>query len=70
VANAPEHALTDVDPILNARISYAPDNGNWKLALWGKNLTDEEYARAASGGSFTQYASSPLTWGIDFAYEF
>ena len=30
--------------ILNARISYAPTDGNWELAIAGDNLTDEDYA--------------------------
>jgi iron complex outermembrane recepter protein len=38
----------------NARVSYAPADGNWSLALFANNLTDEVYANYASrfGGGF------------------
>ncbi|MEM1176267.1 MAG: TonB-dependent receptor [Pseudomonadota bacterium] len=32
--------------ILNARMGLAAENGNWRLTLWGKNLTEEEYCTA------------------------
>lgn len=70
VANDPPQAKLDVDTLINARIAYEPNNAKWQVALWGRNLTDEEYARAAAAGSFTQYAADPLTWGVDFSYSF
>ena len=70
VANAPAHALTSVGTIINARIAYEPDSEKWAVALWGKNLGDEVYARAAAAGDFTQYVADPLTWGADFEYRF
>ena len=69
VANSPPHALAEIDTLINARIKYQDASG-WSVALWGKNLTDEEYYRAASAGSFTAYASEPLTYGIDLGYTF
>jgi iron complex outermembrane receptor protein len=70
VANAPEHALTSVGTIINASISYEPSHEDWKVSVWGKNLADDEYSRAAVAGDFTQYASDPLTFGADFEYRF
>jgi iron complex outermembrane receptor protein len=70
VANGPPHALTDVDAIINARITYGSGDGKWEAALWGRNLTDEEYSRSATANSFTQYASAPLQLGVDFRYLF
>lgn len=70
VANAPRHARVDVDTLINARIAFAPDKGQWQVALWGKNLSDEAFARAAAAASFSQYAAEPLTWGLDFGYRF
>ncbi|MBU3002618.1 TonB-dependent receptor [Paraglaciecola arctica] len=70
VANAPTHSLTSVDTLVNARIAYEPNNGKWALALWGKNLTDEHYARAAAAADFSQYAADPLMWGVDAEYRF
>ena len=70
VANNPPHALTDVDALFNARVAYEPNDANWSVSLWGQNLTDEEYWRAASASSFTAYASPPMTYGIDFNIRF
>lgn len=38
----------------NARVNFAPANGNWSLALFANNLTDEVYSNYASrfGGGF------------------
>lgn len=69
VANAPAHALIDAPTLVNLRGKYEADAG-WSVALWAKNATDEEYYRASSAGSFTTYASEPLTYGIDLGYRF
>lgn len=69
VANGPPHALTSVDPLYNARIAYTLDNG-WTASLWGQNLSDEKYWRAASAGSFTTFAAAPMTWGVDLGLKF
>jgi iron complex outermembrane recepter protein len=69
VANSPPHALVDGPTLANARLKYE-SNAGWSIAIWGKNLTDEEYYRAASAGSFTTYPSDPLTYGIDLGYKF
>ncbi len=69
VANDPPHAITDPGTLVDARLIYESDN-NWRIAIWGKNLGDEQFARAATGGSFTQYAADPLTWGVDFGINF
>ena len=68
VANNPG-ALIDPDPIVNARISYAPNGGNWNIALWGKNLTDEEYWKATTSPNVA-YPIAPLTWGVDIRADF
>jgi iron complex outermembrane receptor protein len=70
VANSPDHALVKVDTLVNARVAYAPTDEKWQVALWGKNVTDETYYRAAAAGSFTTYASPPLTWGVDARIRF
>ena len=70
VANSPDHALTQVGTLLNARFAYTADDNQWQVALWGRNLLDETYSRAATAGSFTQYASPPLEWGVDARFRF
>ena len=69
VANSPPHALIEIDTLINGRIKYADERG-WSVALFGRNLTDEEYYRAASASSFTTYASPPLEYGVEVGFEF
>lgn len=70
VANSPAHALIDVDTLINARVTYTTQDERWQAALWGRNLTDEEYYRAATAAGLTTYASPPLTWGVDVRFRF
>ena len=67
VANGPATAQTDPGTIINSRIAYSVEH--WQVALWGKNLGDEEYARA-SVASGAQYAADPVLVGLDFRYDF
>ncbi|MDJ0919486.1 MAG: TonB-dependent receptor [Henriciella sp.] len=72
LANSPEDALTDATTVLNLRATYQPDDANWSVSVWGKNVTDEEYYRAGSSanGSVTAYGADPAVFGIDFDVEF
>ncbi len=64
--------------LLNASISYIQDN--WQIKLWGRNLTDEEYANRGfyfdndprDGYTAKQYTqlSEPLVFGASFDYQF
>lgn len=69
VANSPAHAFIEIDTLVNARVKYADDRG-WSVAVFGRNLTDEEYYRASSASSFTAYASPPLEYGVELGVEF
>ncbi|MEM7639077.1 MAG: TonB-dependent receptor [Pseudomonadota bacterium] len=69
VANSPAHAFIEIDTLINARLKYADDRG-WSVAVFGRNLTDEEYYRASSASSFTTYASPPLEYGVELGVEF
>ena len=69
VANSPAHAFIEIDTLINARVKYADERG-WSVAVFGRNLTDEEYYRASSAGSFSTYASPPLEYGIELSAEF
>ncbi|ABI77349.1 TonB-dependent receptor [Hyphomonas neptunium ATCC 15444] len=69
VANNPAHALSEIPTLMNARVKYESAQG-WSLAVWGKNLSDEEYYRATTAGSFSTYASEPITYGIDLGWKF
>jgi len=67
-ANIP-NSVTDVSTLINARIAYAPNDSGWRFAVWGQNITDEEFARASTGAT-TVYASAPATYGVDVGYRF
>lgn len=69
VANSPAHAFIEIDTLVNARLKYADERG-WSVAVFGRNLTDEEYYRASSASSFTAYASPPLEYGVELGVEF
>ena len=69
VANSPAHARVDALTLINARLAYKSDN-NWSAAIWGKNITNEEYYRATSATALTTYASDPITFGIELGYSF
>ena len=70
VANSPASAFSDIPTLINARVSYQPDDGFWNVALWAKNLTDEEYFRAGTATGLAVYPSEPLTYGIDVGFDF
>jgi outer membrane receptor protein involved in Fe transport len=69
---------SDSVTLLNASISYLQDN--WQVKLWGRNLTDEEYANrgfyfgndSRDGYASKQYTqlSEPLVFGATFNYQF
>lgn len=66
VANVPGSVL-EPGTRIDARIGYKLDN--WRITLWGKNLTDREYARASTGTN-QLFAAPPMTWGIDIGFSF
>ena len=64
------------DRRLNSRISWLSGNGNYELALWGRNLLDNERAGIPSGRTLdvfgTPYTSisEPRTYGAEVRYNF
>ena len=65
-------ASRDAYSTVNLRVSF--DAEAWNLALWAKNLTDEEYLQEVIpapefGGSFT-HPSARDSYGVDFTYRF
>jgi len=70
VANSPASAEVDIPTLINARMAYTPDNSFWTVALWAKNLTDEEYFRAGTATANAVYAAEPGTYGIDLGFKF
>ncbi|TKB45189.1 TonB-dependent receptor [Thalassotalea mangrovi] len=62
---------------LNARISWASDDDNWELAVWGKNLLDNRYVEGSLGGRTAGVLGTPyvtinrgLEAGVEVKYGF
>lgn len=65
--------FTDSYSTLDARIWLSSDDGRWEVALWAKNLTDEEYTESAFNfvdltGLANRMYGPPRTYGINFTY--
>ena len=64
------------DKRLNGRLSWQSDGGTYELALWGRNLLDNERAGIPSGRTLdvfgTPYTSisEPRTYGAEVRYNF
>ncbi len=57
--------------LIGASIGYAPANSHWKVALWGKNLTDHQYITGVSIGTpFTAPVGDPRTYGVRIEYKY
>ncbi|MDP4916570.1 MAG: TonB-dependent receptor, partial [Haliea sp.] len=57
--------------LLGARVSYTPAAGNWELALWGRNITDEEYNKVNNDnflGTPRTTWGDPQLYGATFTY--
>ncbi|MDP5460877.1 TonB-dependent receptor [Alishewanella sp. SMS8] len=66
------NATRDAYSTINARVSF--DTGNWNLAVWATNLTDEKYLQEVIpapefGGSFL-HPSALRAYGMDISYRF
>jgi iron complex outermembrane recepter protein len=58
--------------LLNARLTWTPASEAFEVALWGKNLTDEEWVNfIAPVITMDQLNySDPRTYGVEFRYHF
>jgi iron complex outermembrane recepter protein len=67
---------SDGNYLVNVNLAFTPGDGNWNIALFGKNLTDERTAYTAGiGGKLTGYQKSeslraPRTYGVKVEYDF
>ncbi len=71
--NEPEDVAFQDRTLFNAKIGWR--NDHWNLSVWGKNLTDEEYAGLTSqvqrfSGSRAYFLAPPRTYGATLRYEF
>lgn len=61
--------------LVNGRVALLPQDGQWQIAVWAKNLGDEEYRSAAQDlalalGFSEIVMGMPRTWGVEFEYRF
>lgn len=61
--------------LLNLRLSYAPDDADWKVEAFGSNLLEEDYIKDAgnTGDAFgiaTFIAGEPRYYGIGFSVQY
>lgn len=57
--------------IINASVEYALDE-HWSFALWGKNLTDDEYLAQVASTATGAFATlgPPRTYGVSVSYNY
>jgi iron complex outermembrane receptor protein len=67
-------ARSDDYTVYNARISLSGEDDRWEVALWGKNLGNEEYLQHTFVTGFFTASSSlygtPRTYGATLSYNF
>ena len=63
---------TDDYHVANLRFGYGSDDGQWRVLLWGRNITDEYYYPAAylgGNGPWIRANGMPRTWGVSLDYK-
>ena len=62
------HLTNDSVNLVNLRLSLGNSSGDWEVALWGRNLFDEEYyalgLNTPSIGGFAGVAAPGVNYGI------
>ncbi len=74
---------SDLDPqkfqsdfmVANMRFGLRDKAGDWELAVWGKNITDEEYFAVVidspgQAGSYNAFVAAPASYGLAATYNF
>jgi iron complex outermembrane receptor protein len=70
--NSPRTLIQSTD-LVNATLDWSPDNGNWTIGLWARNLTDERYLASvfeARGTLAIANYAPPREWGASVKFEF
>jgi outer membrane receptor protein involved in Fe transport len=67
--------LQDSYGLLNLRVRYTPDHGNWSVEAFGDNLLDEEFLKDAGNtgdslGLPTFIAGEPRTYGVNVTVSY
>ena len=67
--------LQDGYALWGGRLGFISASGDWEAALWGKNLTGEDYFSfgldlAGDFGFYQMIAGAPRTYGIELTRSF
>ena len=75
VAKAADLRDSDFDDrnLVNTKLGWR--NDNWNVSIWGKNLTDDEYASQTASpflitGMDAYFLAPPRTYGATLRYDF
>ena len=72
--NDPSSHWDESSLVLGSRITLSNIDDTWSIALWGRNITDEEIPSYQSFSLAKQdhfvFYNQPATFGIDFTYRF
>ncbi|GAB3091495.1 TonB-dependent receptor [Aestuariicella hydrocarbonica] len=80
-ADNDDNSKIDGYGLLNARVGFTSYDGSWEVALWGKNLTDKEYAvfrndfsvlnsfYSNDGVTTSDILGAPRTYGLTLTYN-
>jgi iron complex outermembrane recepter protein len=57
---------------VDARLGYEGEDGNWRVMLWAKNLTNKYYVTAVlpSSDSTSRFVGKPATYGVTVGFKF
>lgn len=73
IQNAADHLVSSYDT-LDLSLALAPEDGNWRIRAWGRNVTDEDYLRYINDvpafALFLTINNDPATYGVDLEYSF
>lgn len=59
--------------VINARLAFESKEGNWGVAAWMKNLTDEQYETSFTvgiGPGIGRFHAPPRTYGVELTVDF
>jgi iron complex outermembrane receptor protein len=62
----------DAYGLLGARIALAPASAEWEVALWGRNLADEEYVTNVTTDDIASWSSMPgrpMSYGLSATWN-
>jgi iron complex outermembrane receptor protein len=64
----------DAYTLFDANVTYAPEEQNWSVSLWGKNLSDEDMlldtSFSANGRVTSKHFINPRTYGVSANLRF